>query len=193
MNSLYAVMASLPYLKWGDRPPMDFPQFEQWVSNSLSQRILEGLHALRESASSQAAGLPGSGMFAIWRHFDWQFRTALAWERRKRLGWEDSPELATPAIDQPNADLQYQARLALDHADPLECERAIELVRWSFLDNAAAGHYFDIEALVCWWLKLGILWRLDSFRDLEGEATFHRFHVAISDSIKEYFRKEVTQ
>ena len=184
MNSWYAVIASLPYLKWGDRPPMDATQFDQWVANSLEPRLLHELQAALGTDSSQNSSPTIPGIFKTWQRFNRQLRLALASERQKRLAWPVNPDWETS-----DPGLQNQARLALDQANPLECERAIELARWNFLEMAGQGHYFDISALVCWWLKLAILWRLDKFREPAGQGAFARHHNQIAISIAEFYQK----
>ena len=52
--------------------------------------------------------------------------------------------------------------------NPLDIEKRILRARWDFLDDMEAGHFFDREALISFFLKLQILKRLFIFDKEKG-------------------------
>jgi hypothetical protein len=51
----------------------------------------------------------------------------------------------------------------------LEAEKSLDLERWRFLDEVSAGHYFDIDSLIVYALKLKILIRWDKVYNTNSE------------------------
>ena len=62
--------------------------------------------------------------------------------------------------------------LALD--SPLAADEELDRLRWRFLEELAFGHYFDLETLVIYRLKLRILERRARFDPATGAALLDR-------------------
>jgi len=56
--------------------------------------------------------------------------------------------------------------------NPLDKEIKLMRTRWEFLDNLSVGRYFDLGALIIYYLKLQILERKDSFNKEKGREVF---------------------
>ncbi|MFH0827465.1 MAG: DUF2764 family protein, partial [Candidatus Omnitrophota bacterium] len=64
------------------------------------------------------------------------------------------------------------SHLALNaHRSPslLEGERMLDAERWRFLDELSLGHYFDLDFLIVYLLKLLILERWEKIRTADKE------------------------
>ena len=55
---------------------------------------------------------------------------------------------------------------------PLQAEEALNLARWGYLDQLEAGHYFDIDKLVVYVLRLQLLERKARFDEQKGREMF---------------------
>jgi len=54
--------------------------------------------------------------------------------------------------------------------NPLLVERRIDLARWEKLEELELQHYFDLQFLIVYYLKLQILNKWDSIRAEKGRA-----------------------
>ncbi|MBP7088199.1 MAG: DUF2764 family protein [Candidatus Omnitrophica bacterium] len=57
---------------------------------------------------------------------------------------------------------------------PLEIEKNLLFLRWQFIEGKEEGHYFDIEFLIYYFLKLQILEMLFAFDKEKGTVIFDR-------------------
>ncbi|MFW5685010.1 MAG: DUF2764 family protein, partial [Spirochaetota bacterium] len=64
------------------------------------------------------------------------------------------------------------AREAFSHDSPLSGEDALDRARWRFLDDLEAGHYFDLDRVVIYFLKLQLLARRRLFTRTRGEERY---------------------
>ena len=55
--------------------------------------------------------------------------------------------------------------------------------RWSLLDDFEVGHYFDIERLIIYYLKLQILWRKQQFNREDGTNVFERTYNTVRRAV----------
>jgi len=59
--------------------------------------------------------------------------------------------------------------------DPLTVEKNLLLWRWQFLDSLEFGHYFDLEFLIMYYLRLQILKRLFTFNKKIGREKYQQY------------------
>ena len=57
---------------------------------------------------------------------------------------------------------------ALKIDDLVQAEEILSKARWQFLDELGMGHYYDIESVFIYYLKLEILKRHQEYGSLEG-------------------------
>ena len=62
-----------------------------------------------------------------------------------------------------------------DDNNPLDIERQLIILRWRYLEEQDAGHHFDINFLVIYFLKLQLLQRLFIFDKEKGRERFLAF------------------
>jgi hypothetical protein len=65
------------------------------------------------------------------------------------------------------------AEKAYNADSPLVAEGILNKARWRYLDELEFGHYFDIERLVIFFIKLQILERISSFDAEEGRESLN--------------------
>ncbi|MBL7072888.1 MAG: DUF2764 family protein [Candidatus Omnitrophica bacterium] len=158
MNSYYYLVASLPHLEFKDAPPIKKEVFKEECRKWLSPRDLETLRSAKISASGKDA--LDTKVVLDWKTFDSELRRLLSEERAgNKITGSDSISSALEA--------------ALSEGTPLQKEIKYEKVRWDFLDAASKQHFFDINWLSVYFLKLQILDRLAAFDKDKGEKVFY--------------------
>jgi hypothetical protein len=75
-------------------------------------------------------------------------------------------------------------RLALSNDNVLEAEMSLIILQWKHLDEMAEGHVFDIEGLLAYALKLGLITRKNLFVKEQGNSEFCRLFSNLQSEIK---------
>jgi len=166
----YYLVASLPELSF-DRPtPIALKDFLALCSEHLpavSCRLL---------AETDLFQLPASPtrlrVLNVWFELEHMLRNELARLRAQRLGWDVTPHLRSAGRD---ADLATVAARILQNESPRPAEDELDRARWTFLDGLEFGHYFDLESLALYWLKLRLLERRAVFNKGRGREKLRAF------------------
>jgi hypothetical protein len=153
----YYLTASLPHLTFKGEPPFSKERFleecEKWLS-------LGDLESLLASDNVEEDGSGHSPVVAKWKEFDLFLRKELAEYRlERRRGTDRKPGNLAGKV--------------LSAANPLDMELSLERARWDYLEDLAAGHFFDIGKLIVYYLQLGILLRLAKFDKDKGEMYYY--------------------
>lgn len=109
------------------------------------------------STDAYALELPNNSILLKWKEFDLALRNELARARsaRKKIS-ADKFLRQGPSFD---INITHIAQTSLRQNSILEAERYLDLERWAVLDELAIGHYFDLDFLLIYTLKLVILER----------------------------------
>jgi len=165
---LFYYLSTLPYLKPDDPPPMGSAEFLDRCRESLSPDLAE--------AVAQAALLPTgqkkcTKTMRRWFTFETYLRNCAATIRLARFqhgGLTFTPkdtDLFSPTI-------RKQVEEALALSTPAEREKALDLIRWHYLDEMEAGHSFDQPLLEIYALRLLLLEKQASRNLQDGKAAF---------------------
>ncbi len=168
------LLSSLPMLHIGAKPPFSFERFLALCHSQAPEADFAVLEAVGRGAWESALAEP---LIRRWVDFDTALRNELVRGRGARLGVEPSLYLRGEAA-YPGAWVAHGVQAALRHPSPLEGERMLDEMRWHFLEEEAAGRYFDLDRLIVYALELMILlrWERISGADkprLLQEATIH--------------------
>lgn len=109
------------------------------------------------STDAYALDLPKNNILWKWKEFDLALRNELARGRAARKKINPDKFLRQGASFDIN--ITHIAQASLRQGSILEAEKYLDLVRWEFLDELAMGHYFDLDFLLVYALKLAILER----------------------------------
>ena len=74
------------------------------------------------------------------------------------------------------------AASAMNAATPLEAELFLSAARWAVLDELETGHYYDIEFLRSYRLKLQILERRAEFDETRGFAAYQDIYTRVLEA-----------
>jgi len=72
--------------------------------------------------------------------------------------------------------INYQQAVILKpsllEGNPLEVENKLLLLRWQFIEEKEKDNYFNLDFIICYFLKLQVLERLFTFDKIKGTAVF---------------------
>jgi len=165
------LVASLPMLHFSMKPPFSSEQFLELCRPLIPEKDGQVLRSLPlpEDYGKKGIRLP---VIRQWIAFDTALRNELVKMRaaRKHLepkmylrSWDFTGSLSLPA-----------GIAAILNASLLDAEKALDETRWKTLDELATGHYFDLDFLISYALKLRILERWEKIQGAEGTVLLHQ-------------------
>ena len=160
MAEYYYLVATLTYLKFADAPPVSSEEFLSECRRWLSP---EDMRSLESAGRGHHELMPGDApVLKEWKAFDRRLREELAVVRsaRKKSEAFKAPERLRQFVDQQN---------------PLLVELELERFRWGFLEDRGAVYFFDVNALIVYFLKLQMLERMAEFNKDAGEKFFYKY------------------
>lgn len=161
------LIASLPMLHFLSKPPFSSERFLELCCPLIPERDGQVLRSLPhpEDYGDKNTQLP---VIRQWIAFDTALTNELVKMRAARKRLEPGPYLRTADSEEP---LSLPAGLAaILSASPLDAEEELDETRWKVLDELATGHYFDLEFLIIYALKLRILERWEKIHSADGTA-----------------------
>ncbi|MDD3087003.1 MAG: DUF2764 family protein [Candidatus Omnitrophica bacterium] len=167
MPSYYTyLISSLPYLIFNSSPPFSLEDFFDTCLYSVSK---VDLRKVKEAvtASDYQVSLKDTPLLREWHHFNLVLRNELVRARSARMKADPLKYLRNEAYF--SAAVRHVAMTAYRNQNILEAEKSLDLERWRFLDEVSAGHYFDIDSLIVYALKLKILIRWDKVYNTNSE------------------------
>ncbi|HNV23652.1 MAG TPA: DUF2764 family protein [Candidatus Omnitrophota bacterium] len=176
----YYFAASLPLLEFDSKPFMNLETFLSECERLLDrQDFLLIKNVLREASLEDSKNT----FVNAWHLFEKRFTNEMVYFRAAR--WHQDPNehmKGERAFDPHLAEIIQQA---IKNTDLLAAEKMIDKVRWSFLDELLAGHYFDIEMIIGYALKLKILERYQLFSSDIGLQRFQQYqHISLPEEIQ---------
>lgn len=152
-SNYYYLVASLPYLKFEQAPPLSKEDFILECAKWLAPNDLKQIKNLDiNDFTIKPKDLP---IIKEWKAFDLGLRQELARIRHARhtSPGEKAHSYLKDVFDEPN---------------PLFMEKNLTKKRWAFLEEREFGCHFDMNAIIIYFLKLQFLERLASFNKEEG-------------------------
>ena len=157
-SKYYYLVASLPYLKFAEEPPISSDGFmeecEKWLTPE-DMEIVSSANLWRCMPKKKS-----TAVLAEWDSFNEEKREEVA---RARAAKKVSGQIKAPDI----------LKDALEKETPLLIEEALERIRWDFLEEKSAACMFDVNWLALYFLKLQIAERLATFDKDKGESFFY--------------------
>ncbi len=169
MDKYYYLAAQLPLLKFDEKTYLNrqyfLDQSQKWLSGQdyemLSKVDLDDFY----STSKELA------ILKEYKDFERLLREEIASTRKEA------------------EDTQYRTKELLKayllEGSPLEVERKLLRFRWDFIEEKSLQHYFNIQFLIYYFLKLQILERLFTFDKDKGTVVFDKLSEIHIDKDKE--------
>lgn len=151
------LIASLPMLHFNGRAPLGFEKFLKNCHTFIPQEDFEILKT--ESIDGEYVFKNIHSILSQFQEFDTDLRNELAKVRSSRKHTDVAKYLRRERYIEPP--IAHLAMNAYRSPSPLEGERILDEARWQKLEELSFGHYFDLEFLFIYALKLLILERWD--------------------------------
>ncbi len=155
----YYLISSLPMLKSQADMPLSYNEFLGMCRSTLG----ETKYKMLEDLTLDSAEGP---LLSEWAKFHSILKQELAFQRNVILGRKAQP----PEIK--DESIAKTVAAAINHQNPLVAEEMLLALQFQKLDELIGTHYFDIQALVGYALKLKLLERKSSFNYEKGKAEF---------------------
>ncbi len=186
MSQYYYLVATLPFLLYESEEFISSDEFLERCAQHCTASDFAVLQAVRYRP--EHAETSDIALLNDWYMFERGLRNALARLRGAALN-EDVEKYLRVADDGGDGThvgrVEELARNALAESSPLRAEQALQLARWQMLDQLEAGHFFDLEKLIAYLLKLRLLERNRKFNREDGIRVFEKTYEKITDSFDE--------
>jgi len=157
MDKYYYLAAQFPSLFFGKRPSISRDDFLSQARKWLSP---DDFSIISGTGINNFSGIQTvSSILNAYSEFERKLLEELYLYRRAR---------------KTNSEYKLSLDLGLDisKSSPLDVEKALLFFRWQFLEEQSLGHYFDLEFLVVYFLKLQVLEELFTFDKIIGKEKF---------------------
>ncbi len=162
----YYFVSSLPSLEFGAPPPFPLEKFLEECQRQMSPKDAEWIqNAVLGKSPSKALKNP---LVRLWIRFNEDFRNELAFARALKAKRDPLSYLQGERSYEPF--LANVVAQAIGTDDPLAAEKILDRFRWQRLDDLTFDHYFDVEWLLIYALKLQILERYQMIESHRGEG-----------------------
>ena len=172
----YYFLASLPYINYGDKPPVSSEEFREQCNHFLSSADIALLQYCRYDPQLAVETIhhTGSAFIDALMLRERTLNLNLAYHRAARL---KRPSPGDPPHDVPRA--EAVAKAAFEMNDPLEASLYIDRSRWGALDEMVGIDYFGVNNVFAYLLKLQLLERKQSFDAKKGSAAYRELYDTI--------------
>jgi hypothetical protein len=142
---------SLPMLLFGEKPPVSVEVFDDDAARLTDERTAAMLKKV-VLYNPQAEDLPSS----VQKFYEWEGFLRNSWLDFRKKNRSDAGDYKR----ENNAfysDVAPALAQAANCTDLMEAEKIIDRLRWNMLENLSTGHYFDLDFLALYRIKLQIL------------------------------------
>jgi len=171
MGSYYIYfVSSLPMLHFGAKLPFSFKKLLKKCQGIISDSDIAILNSILLVNDSVYVG--NQPTLKKWYDFDRKLRNELVKVRAGRKHLDSQQYLRGDA----NIDSYINRIVMSAFRNPLvlEAEKMLDRVRWQVLDELVVRHYFDIDFLIAYSLKLLILQRWESISYADRAAMLEK-------------------
>jgi hypothetical protein len=158
-------MASLPMLAFGAKPLVSAKKFIEMCISFVPEEDTAAVEAALGGYPHRYAA--GERTLKAWADFETSLRNELVGLRAVRR--KADPARYTKPDGGFDLEIHIAAINAVRSPFPLESERTLDAARWKKLDDLTVGHFFDVDALIVYALKLAILEKWDRIGRAEGK------------------------
>lgn len=165
MPSYYTyLISSLPMLHFGAKPPFSYERFLKMCRNFVPETDLKALEPLTLDPlpTGERVGVRGvvsQPTLEKWQAFDTALRNELV--KIRAVKKHKDPAIYLRQDGSAELSVTHIALAATRNPSIVEAEKILDQDRWRFLDELSFGHYFDVDILIIYALKLLILERWD--------------------------------
>ena len=167
-TSYYYFAASLPMLAFEGAPPFSCESFLDDCKRIMQPKDFDVIYNVVDGT-----GTVDNSVAKAWQQFEDSFRNEAAWFRASEINRGPSDYMrGERSVDPLVVEALAQAAKS---SDLFEGEKILDLARWDFLDTLVQGHFFDIEFLIVYAVKLKILERYKHIESRKGREVFEAY------------------
>lgn len=159
-------ISSLPTLFFPGKTPVSFEEFILLSEKFIPIQEVEVLKKISISGEYKSKNMPK--VFKKWQDFDISLRNELVKIRSNRRHQDFSKYLRSQGEA---AFLSVSLVNIVRNPALIEVEKSLDLERWHFLDELTFGHFFDLDFLIIYGLKLLLLERWEIIEHADREKT----------------------
>ena len=157
MDKYYYLVSQLPALEFAEssqgKREYFLEQAQQWLS-SRDFLILSSIDINDLSIKEEDFYIEED-----YKRFEIRLRKELAqWRKSVKIGHEEHRWMFPMAL--------------VKEGTPLDIEKKLMKFRWGFISESEKEHFFDLQYLIFYFLKIQILERLDIFNKEKGKEVF---------------------
>lgn len=149
------LISSLPMLHFGMKPPFSFEKFIDICSRLIPEKDIKILNSIPRIEIGLYRGRQPALM--QWQGFEIALRNELVKIRASHMHIDPLKFMRQDSYT--DSSLVHIAMNAHRNPSVLEGEKTLDQERWHFLDGLTFGHYFDLDILIVYVLKLLLLER----------------------------------
>jgi hypothetical protein len=162
MKEYWYLVSSLPYLRFGEKPPMNADGLRAACAGWLTDEELALIEAALEN---RAPALDGCA--SAWWNGEVQLRDAVVRVRAKKRA-ADASAFIKP-YDGFSATIEKMVTDAFTRPDPLEQEMELDRARWTLVEELAVAVPFSLAAILAFAVKLRIAGRWAAMHEDAGK------------------------
>lgn len=179
MSQYYFLVSSLPILYENKKTNITIEKFLASCLNQLTDKdfkILQNTHLLPISKKK-----PSCTSLDKWQAWEKSLRNELVKLRARNLSKDPRPYLREVAFF---TEIQSIVQEAFSETSLLKAEDILYKARFKKLSELEAGHFFDIDKIVIYYLKLQLLQENNLFAFEEGKQFFQNLYNGMIDKLK---------
>jgi hypothetical protein len=179
LSNYYYVVAALPLLHFDKKAAVSVDYFLDFCCGHLKPDDYTLL--IRADFQNFSDTFPQAKVYMQYRTWEVALRNELVRLRAAKIEQDAIPYLR-PGIE--IFSLRTLARKAFEESSPLKGEEILNKARWDYLEELETGHFFDIQKLVIYHLKLQLLNRKACFQDELGKENYTAFLRHVFEELK---------
>jgi len=157
------LIASLPELKAGEKAPMSEEALDELLAEQLSDKDQEQLRLMKLRASYGV-----NAFVRDWQAFNRDLNNVLTAEICKKHGLDPKDNI----LGEMPTDVDTEVKALSQISNLYERERAIDAVRFKWLDERTQMLTFQLENVLAYYLELQMLCRWEVLNRETGEQVF---------------------
>ena len=159
MDKYYYLVSQLPALEFGDDSSGKRDYFLEQAREWMDLKDFMTISAIDiNDLSLEESDLEIEGNY---KRFEIKLRKELAqWRKSVKIGHEEHRWMFPMSL--------------VKEGTPLDVEKKLMQFRWNFINESEKEHFFDLEYLIFYFLKIQILERLGIFDKEKGKEIFNK-------------------
>lgn len=163
MSKYYYLLSSLPYLVYGQKPPLEKDEFLRLCKEQCTENDYAIVESIQTGYTEALPPIHDLKRYAGWNN---ALLRELSFLRAKKRSFD----IPIERVDDFAASAAATEALSIE--DPYKRELHIDKTRWELSEECERNHFFDIVNLAGYLIRLSILVRHQLFTREKGESGY---------------------